>query len=169
MNRATAVVAPVSGPWVQVVLLDGDHGAPSSWRSDGLGMHATRFPDVGFDMAGALPPTGRRTALDPRDIVRSQFRKSPVTERSRTDSDPSAYGHVEGHASECPQGGSPGDSIAVGDAAAGAGCGDDRHAHRVDLTGSLGRDGRDIAGTYEIGCHQPGHYATGMKMNVTVE
>lgn len=27
----------------------------------------------------------------------------------------------------------------------------------------------DTAGTYEVGCHQPGHYAAGMKMNVTVE
>ena len=27
----------------------------------------------------------------------------------------------------------------------------------------------DEAGTYEVGCHQPGHYAAGMKMNVTVE
>lgn len=25
------------------------------------------------------------------------------------------------------------------------------------------------AGSYEVGCHQPGHYAAGMKMNVTVE
>ena len=25
------------------------------------------------------------------------------------------------------------------------------------------------AGTYEVGCHQPGHYAAGMKMDVTVE
>lgn len=24
-------------------------------------------------------------------------------------------------------------------------------------------------GTYEVGCHQPGHYAAGMKMDVTVE
>ncbi len=27
----------------------------------------------------------------------------------------------------------------------------------------------DTAGNYEVGCHQPGHYAAGMKMNVTVE
>lgn len=26
----------------------------------------------------------------------------------------------------------------------------------------------DQAGTYEVGCHQPGHYAAGMKMTITV-
>ena len=27
----------------------------------------------------------------------------------------------------------------------------------------------DLPGTYQIGCHQPGHYAAGMKIEVTVE
>ncbi len=27
----------------------------------------------------------------------------------------------------------------------------------------------DLPGTYQIGCHQPGHYAAGMKIQVTVE
>jgi uncharacterized cupredoxin-like copper-binding protein len=27
----------------------------------------------------------------------------------------------------------------------------------------------DKAGTFEVGCHQPGHYAAGMKIDVTVE
>ncbi|MEZ5220336.1 MAG: plastocyanin/azurin family copper-binding protein [Ilumatobacteraceae bacterium] len=27
----------------------------------------------------------------------------------------------------------------------------------------------DQPGTYEVGCHQPGHYAAGMKIDVTVE
>lgn len=27
----------------------------------------------------------------------------------------------------------------------------------------------DEAGTFEVGCHQPGHYAAGMKIDVTVE
>ncbi|MEN9644228.1 MAG: hypothetical protein RL238_897 [Actinomycetota bacterium] len=27
----------------------------------------------------------------------------------------------------------------------------------------------DTPGTYEIGCHQPGHYEAGMKMTITVE
>jgi uncharacterized cupredoxin-like copper-binding protein len=26
----------------------------------------------------------------------------------------------------------------------------------------------DDAGTYEIGCHEPGHYAAGMKITITV-
>jgi uncharacterized cupredoxin-like copper-binding protein len=47
------------------------------------------------------------------------------------------------------------------------------HGKAKGITVKPGQTGRlihsfDEAGTVEIGCHQPGHYATGMKLPVTI-
>lgn len=49
----------------------------------------------------------------------------------------------------------------------------DDDADKGALTVDAGKTGEltytfDRAGTFEIGCHQPGHYTAGMKMTVTV-
>jgi uncharacterized cupredoxin-like copper-binding protein len=70
----------------------------------------------------------------------------------------------------------------IGDAAAqadherqmGMGGGHDmKHGDSTGITVEPGKTGRlshtfDRAGSVEIGCHQPGHYAAGMKVTVTV-